>query len=996
MGESSPAGTPAQNIGKYALIEKIGEGHLGPVYRGFDQALGTPVVVRILCDGIKWDARLQATFDREGNAVAALQHPNIARICEVGQEGQTRYVAMESLGSGTLENLIAQNSSVSVEKKLSIMIQVAEGLGHAHSRGVLHRDLTPGKIHLTPEGRIKIRDFAIAHVLKKHLPRPVVRWGSPIYLCPEQIRQEECDERSDIFSAGTIFYELVTHCHPFHDKDSNRALDNILSDAPIPTFEKFPEAPPGIWNILRSCLEKKPEDRFRNTEEIANACRDLLKSLAEDTQLMLAELYAALPALRKVIAEKNASKNTIQLLEDTEKLLRGEKKADYAQLDRLMTLLMEQYPTIQAAASAAPALGSICPQIPTEDPVVEPAPKVVPQANEETAFEPRWLEAKQVPDESTASIPAAPDESEVTGKAGEPEPASDKLAEAAPAPQAESSEPTWLESGQVPTETVEQPATPEAPDSQGVPGKEPSLPAESETDAEHASPQAASYPAAPAISIPVPQAVTAELDEPDDSRGQRGRSYRAAAVLLALLALAAAAYILFGSGAAAPLWGNLPSSGNPSVQAFETPREAAEGAPPAVAGNSSDILMQEARALSAENRVEESRIILRRILETDPSYEPALAALQQLDAATGATPAGQPRSGAHRIASLIEAGRLQEAKDELDRLQRARPESSELPSLLRRWQAANTRRLQEQRKRQDEQNLTTEQKEETWNRQLEDLLARGKYGEASTVLALWRADNPQSARAAEANSRIEKIQGYLETYESALAENRYGDALNALSNAEKLNPADPRFAELRRRTEAKSASARAFLTVYRLGAKGSLLLDGQPIGKDGELEHGSIPIGTHTVSVADDSGPVALRVQEYSEGQRITLVYDLSAQSMRAMTEADREAIARRKSAEGLESFAIEHDHGFLRGSCRGSLSLDAHDISFSPASGSHGFRIPFRLFDMKSEGRSISFYYMSDSSHFQTFKFQDLQTADRFRFKWRALQGSDRSKPSS
>ncbi len=362
----SPLTESTQNLGKYALIEKIGEGHLGLVYRGFDQDLGTPVAIRILCDGITWDSKLEEMFKQETRVIAGLQHPNIAAMLEIGREGSIHYIAMESLGSETLENLIAQNSAISVETKLSIMIHVSEGLSHAHKHGILHRDIVPGKIHLAPNGSAKIRDFALTHILMKHLPHPAVRWGSPIYLCPEQIQQRGYDARSDIFSAGTIFYQLLTHVHPFHDRDSNKALDNILSDTPIPTFEKFPDAPPGIWPILRSCLAKNPEERYQSADQISEACRALLVSLAEDKQLILSELYASLSPLRKAAALPNAAASTIALLRDIQSLLRGEKEADYATLDRLMTSLTEEYPSIQTAACAPPDLGSICPQIPPE------------------------------------------------------------------------------------------------------------------------------------------------------------------------------------------------------------------------------------------------------------------------------------------------------------------------------------------------------------------------------------------------------------------------------------------------------------------------------------------------------------------------------------------------------------------------------------------------------------------------------------------------------
>ena len=923
MGVSSPV-EAAQNLGKYALIEKLGEGYLGPVYRGFDQALSRPVVVRVLCDGIKWDSRLDEFFDRECRAIAGLQHPNIAAVYEPGREGDTRYIAMESLGSWTLGNLIAQNASVPVETKLSIMTQVADGLSYAHKKGILHRALGPDKIHLAPDGHVKIRDFAIADILKKYLPRPPVRWGTPIYLCPEQIQQKDFDQRSDIFSAGTIFYELVTHFHPFHDRDSNRSLDNILSDAKIPTFEKFPDAPPGIWNILRTCLARIPEERYRSADELASACRDLLKSIAEDIQLMLAELYSSVPSLRKAAAEPGASKNAIKLLQETERLLRGEKQVDYASLDKLMNILLEQYPAIQAAANALPALGSICPQLPPEQPVAPRQPKT-----------------------ETESRLAA------------------KALETVPLPAADSHDVQNSPVAEVQSKITR--ADAEIPQHQGS-GLLFSIPAGSDT-------------------VPVAAAKKGGQQAASVYRKFHIPSYRTAAALLSILVLAAAGYILLGNGGAASILNALnaraphakataaPAITNSNAGVHQAARRDGDGA------GATATLLNEARALVAEKRVEESKVIIRRILEANPSDQQALAFLNEIEAA----PASKiPEGSISRISALIDSGRLQAAKTELDRLQRLHPGAPGIQALRKRWQAANSRQMQSQMKEED---ARSRQKEEEWSRQLADLFAHGKYTDAAGSLSLWLSANPASPRAQELNSRLTEIQQHLKAYSAAMAENKYPEALSALAGAEKLNPADPGFAELRRQAETKKSSARAFLTVRRLGSKATLMLDSRQIGKDGEVENESIPIGSHTLAVGNDAGVVALRIQEYGEGQRVALVYDVAKQSLRVMTEADRDLINRRRAMEEAERFSLAHDHGIFRGNCQGVLSIDALDVAYSPSSGSHGFRIPFKLLRLKADGKSVSLYYISDNAHFQTFEFPDSAAAARFKQKWDDLK---------
>ena len=204
---------------------------------------------------------------------------------------------------------------------------------------------------------------------------------------------------------------------------------------------------------------------------------------------------------------------------------------------------------------------------------------------------------------------------------------------------------------------------------------------------------------------------------------------------------------------------------------------------------------------------------------------------------------------------------------------------------------------------------------------------------------------------------------------------------------EKLNPADPNLAELRRQVEARKSAARALLTVHRLGAKAVLLLDGHPIGRDGEIENESIPIGSHTLAIENDGGLIASRIQEYIEGQHLVFIYDPVKQILRTMTDADRESLAQRKAMEEPERFPLEHDHGLLRGSCNGVLSLNSLDVAYSPTSGTHGFRIPFKLLKLKAEGNSVSMYYISDNTHFQTFRFQDSQSAERFKQKWAELK---------
>ncbi len=940
MGASSPIES-THNFGKYTLIEKLGESYLGFVYRGFDQDLGRPVVIRILCDGIKWDSKLEETLNSQCHAIADLKHPNIATIFEFGREGQNRYIAMESLGGGTLRNLIAQNPVISVERKLSIIIQVAEGLSHAHKKGILHRDLEPGKIHLTADGKAKIRDFAIAHVLMNYLPHPALRWGVPIYLCPEQIQHKDCDERSDLFSAGTIFYELLTHVHPFHDRDSNKALDNILSDNPIPTFEKFPDVPAGLWTVLKSCLAKNPEERYGSVDELSTACKDLLKSLAEDTQLMLAELYASLPHLRKAAAQPGASEGTVTLLQKIQNLLQGDSEGDYTSLDQLMTILMEQYPAIEMAADVLPTLDSICPQLPPEE-----------AADNLSAF--GFVFAEEI-SEPQATVPEAP--AHTIAEPCMPEEFPD------PGMKTESAEPPESAEKSVLPETTEiKTADPsvEPPAAQAIPGENP-IPVEA-------------LPIIPAGPSPLGEKSINFLVPGCTSRPRRipRLSYRSAAALLSILVIATAGYIVQRTGVASSIreaWHHIPYTDR-ILQAV-TPQSHKRGG---------------AEARSAQENAHRTQ-------EANSSHEPAIPGLkeaEQYDPSSmhrATSTERLPEESASLISEHINSGKLQLAKAEMEHLEQSYPDAPQLPGLHKLWQAANLKQSLEQPHKEEEQKPTSKQREDDWNRQLAEFLGHGKYNEAAGAVTTWLSENPGSLRAQELNARIQEIQRHLKTYASSLAESRYSDALSAISSAEKLNPADSNFAELRRQAEARKSAAHALLTVRRLGAKAVLLLDGHPIGKDGEMENESVSIGSHTLAIENEGGLIASRSQEFVEGQHLAFAYDPVKQSLHTMTDVDRDLLAQRKAMEETEHFSLEHDHGFFRGSCRGVLSLDSLDVAYSPTSGEHGFRIPFKLLKLKTDGKSVSMYYISDNTHFQTFRFQDSQSADKFRQKWDELK---------
>lgn len=951
MGEPSRLDS-LPTLGKYTLIEKISDGYLGPVYRGFDQHLDRAVDVRILSGDIKWEEELEALFRKECDPVARLQHPNVASLFEASTRERVPFIAMEPLGNRDLQKLIARKNEISFETKISVMIQAAEGLGYAHSQGILHRNLCPENIFMTGDGCIKIRDFSIAHVLMKHLPHPGVRWGAPIYLSPEEIQHKQSSARSDIFALGVIYYELLTGIHPFYAPDGNKALDNILQDKQPPTFERYPDLHPRIWRILKTCLAKNPEDRYGNVDELLEAFRGLLKDMAEDVQLMLSELQSSF-ALLKIAAKKpGASGPVIRLYGTVQNLLRGVEKADYSQLDRLITQLLEVYPEISKAATDQNIFDSLL------HPAFRSEELRIPEAEiaflKEAAVSDAPMETAK---EETLSPgnPAAPgpDRHETLPK---PDPSGEIDAGAARetfpgAPLVEKTSREAAANAIRPENVSDQPRNEAAED------EEAPLNRTAEQDADGAA--ALQEPSDPVRAYTIRYA----FNRRKFKRVLRSAS-RVAAVTVAVLLLAVAVHSFQKSGAGDTLRGALK---NFVLDPLKTAK--------------ASILKKAQPGIDPGAPVESAPIFE----ELDGSqYETEL--IEELNESSFVeSPTTPPQDGLDRIAVMIGAGKLEQAQAELDRLRRLYPDSPEVGELYGKWRDEASRTAEKERR--EQQMREAADKEESWEAQFRSSFSQGRYQEAENVAALWTGDLPQSAAARESAAAVDEIQARIAACMAAMNDGRYGAALQELDAAEQVNPSDPGMAALRREIKSRSGSAAATLTVYRLGDGATLVLDGKRIGNDGEAVSQSIPAGNHEISVEKDGRLLATRSQELFEGQAIALVYDIAQKNIRPMIESDRILIERRKTMEEVHRFAAEHPHGILRGKCRGDLILSFNEVVYKPVAGSHGFRIPFKLLMPEQDGRTVDLFFISDNEHFKKFEFDDEQSAAKFIRTWDMLK---------
>src|SRR5437867_4425024 len=287
--------SPGTTLGQYEILELLGSGGIGEVYRARELSLERHVAIKILSEAYSSNPEVLSRFEKEARLASSLNHPNIVTVHAVGWDRGIPYIAMELIDGITLDDLI-RRGPLPLRTLLDMATQIAEGLARAHAAGVVHRDLKPLNVMVTRENLVKILDFGLGKIaappsLDAHAPtrrmmtetRPGLILGTAGFMSPAQVRGANVDFRSDQFSFGSVLSAMATGKMPFARETSVQTLAAIIEDEPPPIEAINAELPRSILEVVRRCMAKNPKDRYASTQKLAQELRSIRDRTTAET-----------------------------------------------------------------------------------------------------------------------------------------------------------------------------------------------------------------------------------------------------------------------------------------------------------------------------------------------------------------------------------------------------------------------------------------------------------------------------------------------------------------------------------------------------------------------------------------------------------------------------------------------------------------------------------------------------------------------------------------